>query len=195
LVFGGVYSASAFNAEASLKLIPGAPKTDTTAEGDSTVDFIAGVEIPLGALNVALNLRTLSGDTGYFWIGPKVTFKADALSVYGKFNVSIDSDDKVKTSGDWRGGAVEAEGDIGFNFEAEARYALNSTTGIYGRLGSDNVAYLAGNGLWIRPGVTFAIGPNTNIEIFDTLSGLGKDDPAKGKAFANQLQVELVWTF
>jgi hypothetical protein len=111
---------------------------------------------------------------------------------------------------------VEKLGDMSFAFEVGGDYKLNDIFNAYLNIGSDNVAWLAGdindkkgiqrpgNGLFVKPGVKIAIGGGS-IEIFDKINGLGAADNEKYdgntdkttsySSITNQFQIDFNWSF
>jgi hypothetical protein len=111
---------------------------------------------------------------------------------------------------------TEKPGDMAFAFELGGDSKLNDIVNAYLNIGSDNVAWLAGdidikknpaldhpgNGLFVKPGVKIAIGGGS-IEIFDKINGLGAKDREYTKgpsvetysSVTNQLQVDFNWSF
>jgi hypothetical protein len=62
----------------------------------------------------------------------------------------------------------------------------------YIRLGSDNVAYLDGNGIWVRLGSSFALSHGVSIEAYDNIGGIGKDGD---DTISNTVQLTLTVAF
>ncbi|GHV09675.1 hypothetical protein FACS189485_22470 [Spirochaetia bacterium] len=199
IVFGALYKAPVFQADAAVKIYGG----DKDVVGyDPYIDLIAGVDVPLTnlGLNIVVDFRLESGDKGYFAIGPRVDYAKDALSAFGRIRVAQAQKDRGKKGE--HSGEVEKGDDLSFGFELGADYKITSTITPYIRVGSDNVAWLDGNGLYIKPGATFALGPNTSIEIFDRIKNIGADGDlldATGKSrnlkVQNDIQVDFVWSF
>jgi hypothetical protein len=131
---------------------------------------------------------------GYFKIGTAVNYASGPLSAYVKGNVLIQNynyDDPQKmTDDDGKAHYIDAatktqlgetyaswaytdkQDSPAIGFELGADYKATETITAYGKVGSDNVAFLAGNGIWVKPGVKFALGTST-VEISDKIAGLG----------------------
>jgi hypothetical protein len=127
------------------------------------------------------------GKTGYLRVAPSLTYTMGALVLHARGNIWVPNDDKnpgkdVPTT--------EKKGETAIAARIDVNYALSSTIGAYFRIGSDNVSYFSadydvakgtdtngktGNGLFIRPGIKFALGAS-NIEIFDTINRIGAGD-------------------
>jgi hypothetical protein len=84
-------------------------------------------------------------------------------------------------------------------FEVGGEYAIKDNLNAYLNVGSDNVDYFKGNGLYVKLGGTLSLGGNGEIGIFDKVSGWFAEDHKVGakdvSSTTNQLQVELVWKF
>jgi hypothetical protein len=164
------------------------------------VEAVFGIKVPT-ILPVGIDITGAfqSGDNGYFRLAPKVTYAADKLSAYVQGDININIGEEGATPGtnysnfgvtDWEK-VLDNPASIGF--EIGAGYQLTDLIGLYAAIGSANLSYLDGNGLYIKPGATFGFGPNTSIEIFDKISNIGADsDYLK---FANQFQIDFVWSF
>jgi hypothetical protein len=223
LVFGGLFKSDAFSAAATVKLNPEldskvyAPQTSALTDADAYVEVIAGVEIPLAPLNIVVDARFDSRNeddnaktTGFIRIGPLVRYTVGALTVHARGDIGIKNGKSTKLAADSGRGNVEkkAEEDASIAFRVGADYKVNDTVGAYFRVGSDNVAWLAGDktspgaGLYIQPGVKFTLG-TANIEIFDKINKLGAEELAadtvkslKARSpVVNQFQIEFVWAF
>jgi hypothetical protein len=221
-MFGAKFSNDTLTALVSARLNPGVKGTyygkfstgtppvtveqmevPSTAEEDSYVELVYALKVP-SILPVGINITGSfeSGDAGYFRIGPKLTFEADKLDAHVQGDINIDmSNDTTEPSAKRLsnfGKREKPEDDnISIGFEVGAGYQITDTIGAYLNLGSDNISYMDGNGLYVKPGAALNFGPNTSIEIFDKISNLGTDDKAantNGK-IANQFQVEFVWKF
>jgi hypothetical protein len=218
LGFGAKYSNDTFTALAYFKLNPGAKGTYFGVTGDTDGD---GIREPLGKVEVpsanevdgfveavyAIQVPSIlpvgiditgsfkSGDNGHFRVAPKLTYAADKFDahVQGDINMDISSDTAAPDSDLANFGARE-EDDASIGFELGVGYAISDIIGLYLNLGSKNIGYLDGNGLYAKPGATFAFGPNTSIEVFDKISLLGADSKIAGNIH-NQFQVEFVWSF
>jgi hypothetical protein len=103
---------------------------------------------------------------------------------------------------------------MSFAVEIGAEYALTDRLTAFLGLGSDNVAWLAGdidkkknidrpgNGIFAKPGLKIAVGGGS-IEIFDKINGIAAVDREYMKgtsvetysSVTNQLQVDLNWSF
>jgi hypothetical protein len=118
---------------------------------------------------------------------------------------------------------VETYGDMSLGFEVKGDYTVNDMIGLYLAIGSDNVLWLAGDvslnkddlhkstyrpgaGLYVKPGVTLALG-SASIEIFDKIDKIGATDNQyfyqdsgdykinSVSPITNQFQIEFVWSF
>jgi hypothetical protein len=102
---------------------------------------------------------------------------------------------------------VENWGDVAIKFTLGADYVLADGIKAALEVGTNNVAYLAGNGLYVKPGVTFTLGP-CEINIFDKIAGLGMDEikgeegatgkddsPKTYSQTTNQFQINFKWSF
>jgi hypothetical protein len=129
--------------------------------------------------------------------------------------VASDDDYNYKDSG---AGNTDVPGGLSFKLEIGAEYALTEKLTAYLGLGSDNVAWLAGdvdleadtpvnrpgNGIFAKPGLKIAIGGGS-IEIFDKINGIAAVDKqytdpitSKVKSYSsvtNQLQIDFNWSF
>ncbi|GHU16753.1 hypothetical protein FACS1894163_06700 [Spirochaetia bacterium] len=192
------------------------PNDFATPKQDGYVDLIAGVGVPLTdlGLNIAVDFRYVSGKTGYIKVGPKVAFTKDALSVNGKviFEANNEKASKIyeatnnpKTAGQllgdggWIVDIGPTDGDkkaSALAFELGAEYVV--TPIITGKLylGSNNLTFLAGNGLWVKPQATLTLSPNTEINVFDKIGNIGTDkDKGIGAKIYNQFQINFTWKF
>jgi hypothetical protein len=198
--FGVKYTASAFTAAVNAKLNSDGNETDEK----TGVDLGFGVNVPLGAITVDLsgyfstgdviNKDKISGSPNQpgFLIGPKVSFKQDAISAYAQLKAKIDteSDDGRPISG------TEKDGDASIGFELGGDYEINSEIKPYLNFGSDNVAYLDLNGLYVKLGVKFTLGNGISVDIFDKIRRIGADeDVYKTEGKVNQVQVNFTWAF
>ncbi|GHV74894.1 hypothetical protein AGMMS49940_21960 [Spirochaetia bacterium] len=176
------------------------------------------------------NLLGLRKD-GYFRIAPKVTFARDKLGAHlqadMKFGLNSYSEGglsnnisqvnyfdppqiahlpdallKDEKAEDFKDAKYTAVG-----LQVGASYQITDIIGAYLDIGTKNVAYFQANGLYIKPGLKFAFGPNANVEVFDRIGFIGVSDEnlkiagegvakADGKnPLTNQVQIEVVWTF
>lgn len=81
-------------------------------------------------------------------------------------------------------------------FELGAEYVV--TPIITGKLylGSNNLTYFEGNGLWVKPQATLTLSPNTEINVFDKIGNIGADkEKGIGAKIYNQFQVNFTWKF
>jgi hypothetical protein len=214
LVFGGLFKSDFFSAAATVRLNP---KYDAKAshgtgdDKDAYAEVIGGIEIPLAPLNILVDARFDSrnedeGTTGFIRIGPLVRFTAGALTAHARGDIGIQNGKSATVAADSGRGKTEKPEDTSIAFRVGVDYAVNSTLGAYFRVGSDNVAWLAGdktspgNGLYIQPGVKFTLG-TSNIEIFDKINRLGAEelaatDTLKARSpVVNQFQIEFAWSF
>ncbi|GHU63507.1 hypothetical protein FACS189445_6730 [Spirochaetia bacterium] len=224
--FGASYKADFFQVIAAFRLNPGNDGTSyyyglgadgkpsptpvgenkldhsETGDVDLYVDGVYGLKLPtLGPVGLDITGALRTGPAGYFRIAPLVTFGlGDAIEIHARADINVDSsDDGVDPDDGYSNfGTVEAESDASIGIRAGIAVPKIATTplGAYLRIGSDNIAYFAGNGLYIRPGLTFAFGPNTNIEIYDHINRIGADDVAgKLKGASNQFGIDFNWSF
>jgi hypothetical protein len=211
LVFGGLFKADFFSAAATVKLVPKFDAKASNATGtdsDAYVEVIGGIEVPLAPLNIVVDARfdSRSEDdnaktTGFIRIGPLVRFTAGALTAHARGDIGIQNGKSTKVAGDSGRGATENKNDdASIAFRVGVDYAVNSTLGAYFQVGSDNVAYFDGNGLYVKPGVKITLG-TASIEIFDKINKLGaekikqtapKDDYSPVN---NQFQIDFNWSF
>jgi hypothetical protein len=168
---------------------------------------------------------------GYIRIGPLVQFASGPLTAHVRGDITLQNDGFGKDSTDkankgqpvnyastkalklikdahanWVN--VENLGDMSIAFRVGGDYKFNSTVNAYLQVGSDNVAWFAGNGLYVKPGVKIALG-TASIEIFDKLGQIGADktkvatdDLASPSVavkahspFTNQFQIDFNWIF
>ncbi|GHV80505.1 hypothetical protein AGMMS49944_22960 [Spirochaetia bacterium] len=225
--FGAKYATEKFSVVASFRLHPELHKDDTvfdvdnpayTEDGlngpkvidryplpadqkDGAFEALFGIEVPaLGPVGLNITGSFLSGDYGYFRVAPKVQFVQDKLTVYGLVDLNFALTDKGVETGHFYKGQVEAAGDADIGFELGAGYKVTELIKPGLALGSDNLGYMAGNGLWIKPYVEFAFGPNTSITLFDKIGKIGAESwkNAAGddvSPVTNQFQIEMVWKF
>jgi hypothetical protein len=210
LVFGGLFKADFFSAAATVKLVP---KYDAKASGgtgndrDAYVEVIGGVEVPLAPLNIIVDARfdsrnedTAGATTGFIRIGPLVRFTAGALTAHVRGDIGIQNGKSDTIAADSGRGTTKKVDDASIAFRTGVDYAVNSTLGAYFQVGSDNVAYFDGNGLYVKPGVKITLG-TASIEIFDKINKLGaKEIPVAGTVkehspFNNQFQIDFNWVF
>jgi hypothetical protein len=195
LIFGARYEAPVVTVVAALGLHPAVENGP-----DSYVDVIAGVEVPLDPVNVILDARIDSrnndvGETGYIRIAPLVRFTSGPLAAHVRGDISIPSgkgDVAANGGGGTRDPTEEAATSIGFRVGAE--YAVLEGVSPYLQVGSDNVGYLDGNGLYIQPGVNFTVG-SCSIGVFDKIDKIGADDTTTRKGITNQFQIDFKWSF
>jgi hypothetical protein len=162
----------------------------------------------------------LQAKNGYFRVAPLVQFSSGPLTAHARGDIVLQNDGLGSgkgqevplgtdfSKGTWKDIAdlhakwvpVEKLGDTSIAFRVGAAYNLTSTINAYAQVGSDNVSYLDGNGLYVKPGIKFTLG-SSSIEIFDKINGLGaKEIPAAGALKArspivNQFQIDLNWSF
>jgi hypothetical protein len=202
---------------------------------------VGGIEVPLGAINFLVDFRfdsrkqadpetgTVGGvanqittvaqtTTGYFRVGPLFRYTAGALVAHARADIWLPNDDQYMETSTGKWGLpyprTEELGKTAVAFRIGADYALNSTTGLYGQLGSDNALYLAGtekgyyegNGLYINLGAKFSFG-SSSIEIFNKINKIGAKKapdiaagspggPSKGtNPLTNQFQIDFNLSF
>jgi hypothetical protein len=161
---------------------------------------------------------------GYARIGPLVQYSVGALTAHIKGDIAIQTGvyefggtdykgeniaDTIAASGSVTQASIEAMhalwvpvenfGDASFAVEAGAGYDITDAINLYFNIGSDNAGWIAGNGLYVKPGAKIAVGGGS-IEIFDKINGLaadsiertGQDDISR---VINQLQIDFNWSF
>jgi hypothetical protein len=212
-MFGAKYSNDAFTAIVSARLNPGVKGTyygvdagtlgtfdqyeiPDNFEEDGFVELLYAIQVPtILPIGIDITGAFQSGEAGYFRIAPKVTYATGKLDAHVQADINMDiSDDGVPVGDGYSNfNAVEEEGDASVKLQLGVGYQITDLIGLYLNLGSDNIGYFDGNGLFAKPGATFAFGPNTSIEVFDKINYIGADsDVVK---FKNQFQVEFVWSF
>jgi hypothetical protein len=207
LGIGAKYNSDAFGAVASVRLFP-----EVENVSDSWARLLFAVKANLDPLTIAVEGEYASNDKdgkngeGGFGIGPVINFAiSDALSahVQGLYYTSNDTikdgGDKDNTSDLQVNGAFETEGKeddkaTSFSFEAGVGYDLGNGLDVYFNLGSDNITYIDGNGLYIQPGLNKKLSDNAAIKLWDKINGLGADEDIYGKAL-NTLQLDFAFTF
>jgi hypothetical protein len=187
-ILGAFYSADAFKVVASAYISASdytaysAPADRTSAAAVATsggfVDSWLGVEIPLDAIGIGVNVRFDSRDTvGYIQPGARVNFAKDAFSFYVKGNAKIWFDDDTK--------------DAAISFELRPTYKINDLVTVYLNIASGNVADFGKNGLNIRPVIDFNVSSNVVLEIRDDITRIGHED---GKV-SNKLGLNATFKF
>jgi hypothetical protein len=222
LVFGGLYKSDLFSVVGAVALEPkreaktGTPevllytssdgtnyvsagkisKVEDTSARDAYVDAIVGIEVPVSPLNIIVDARinTLSsdtGETGFIRIAPLFRFSSGPLGAHARADILVPNGKGTlpSTAG---GGKVEKSGDTGIAFRVGGDYAVTDAIKPYLRVGSDNVSYLDGNGLYVQPGFTFTVG-GANIEIFDKINKIAADNNVV--KISNQFQIDFKWSF
>ncbi|GHV27428.1 hypothetical protein AGMMS4952_09080 [Spirochaetia bacterium] len=197
---------------------------NATTKRDFYLDAVYAVKLPkLGPVGLDITGAFQTGDYGYLRIAPLVTFVADKFDAHVRADINLDiGDDKQDSSGGAFAnfGARESDtkvvlkpagtdpvtpaeygsNDASIHFRLGAGYQITDTIGAYLNVGSDNVAYFKGNGLFITPGLNFAFGPNTSIGVYDTINGIGADDISYGSndkyaAINNTFGIDFNWSF
>jgi hypothetical protein len=206
IIFGTKYASKIFSVSVAAKL--NADEDDNTG-----VDLIFGVNVvPSSAIAINLSGYFGTGDViakdtigSYdsdgdsttkndslnlpgFRIVPKVTFTQDALSVYAYLDVKLDTDDTAFK----KIAVAEADGDPAIGFRVHGQYAVTPVIKPYVRVGSDNVAYFAGNGLYVRLGSEFVLGNGISLNVWDHIKGIAKDGDDQ---ITNTVQVNFTWAF
>ncbi|MDR0638964.1 MAG: hypothetical protein LBG27_08735 [Spirochaetaceae bacterium] len=205
---------------------------------DPWFDAIVGIEVnPIDALKVVVDGRfdtrkyAKQGKIGYSRFGLKGIFTAGKLSAHlqGDFTVQNEAPESdgahkgklenindvwttiVSSDYERTNVPVEALGDPIVAFRIGADYKITDPINAYIQIGSDNVAwfagqekdgadpYIAGAGLYIKPGIKITLG-SSSIEIFDKINKIGavswknaKNDDVS--PIANQFQVDFNWSF
>jgi hypothetical protein len=164
------------------------------------------------------------GKSGYVRIGPKVVYATGPLTAHLQGDILIPNESEEVSYGfdptsapdysrpDYTNRPpVEKAGDKSVAFRVGAEYKVTDTIVPYFQVGSDNVLwlagqeasspdpYIAGAGLYAKPGVKITLG-TSNIEIFDKINRIGavswknaeNDDVSP---VTNQLQVDFNWVF
>jgi hypothetical protein len=164
---------------------------------------------------------------GYARIGPLVQYSAGPLTAHLRGDITLQNDgyikglkgksledvalavladgvdaDKVESTikgwhaADWV--PVEKLGDSILGIRAGAAYQVSELLNAYVQIGSDNIGYIKGAGLYIKPGVKFTVGGGS-IEIFDKVNRLGAEDLKAGtkdySPINNQIQIDFNWVF
>jgi hypothetical protein len=173
-----------------------------------------GVDVPLGAITANLTAFFATGyaispdkigggsyDITQAWngrnmrglrFGPKVSFAQDAISAYAQLNVVIDMDDQYDFAE--ADPTKEDQGKLGF--EAQGKYKISELMTPHLTLGSDNMMYFAGNGLWVKVGLDFSLGHGISASVYDKIDKIGTDaDKHPDKKTANIVQLNFAWEF
>ncbi|MFP3041035.1 hypothetical protein LQZ19_04335 [Treponema primitia] len=184
---------------------------ETYEKSDSYLEAMFALQVP-DILPVGIDITGVyqSGAEGYFRIAPAISFEADKFGVYieGDIDIDLSDDGETPTSEFAYFGTRKAdiplanpsasEGDPSIGIELGVEYQLTDSIGVYLAIGSDNVHYLAGNGIFVKPGAVFEFSPNISIEIFDKFGNLGAGDVKNSEDknfFTNQFQIDFVWSF
>jgi hypothetical protein len=169
------------------------------------------------------------GKIGFARIGPKFIYATGPISAHLQGDITIQNEapgeDKLINGRDGKETHTAVAGDYELNGSVPVEYAgdpiiaarigvdykVNSTIGAYFQIGSDNVAwfagqeqdgtdpYIAGAGLYLKPGIKFTLG-SSNIEIFDKINRLGAASWKNAKnddvsPIENQFQIDFNWVF
>lgn len=170
------------------------------ADGFDFLDAVYAVKLPrLGPVGLDITGAFDTSDAGFFRIAPHVDFAAleSKLAIHARADINIDTgEDNVDSSSKSManfGNREKPSEDASAGFRVGAAYQINDIIKPYLNIGSNNLGYFKGNGLYIRPAVVFSLGPNASIELFDQIGNIGADsDIAK---ISNQLQIDFNWTF
>ncbi|MDR1095386.1 MAG: hypothetical protein LBL31_03255, partial [Spirochaetaceae bacterium] len=179
--------------------------------------------------------EAINDKNGYVRIGPLVQYSSGKLVAHARGDITIQNDGfgKDETGKAYKGQKVSYGdekvlketkdahaswinvknlGDTSIAFRVGAAYQATDTLNTYLQVGSDNVSWFAGNGLYVKPGLKITLG-TASIEIFDKLGQIGADktvilynDLSKtgddlevvSKAhspFTNQFQIDFNWSF
>jgi hypothetical protein len=179
---------------------------------DSWVRIILGVEVnPVDILKIIVDadIDTRKNDdhgkTGYIRIGPHVQYSSGPITAHVRGDILIQNDDKGAVDYDANMELtedttyvnyvlVEKLGDTSIAFRVGGAYQLTDTANAYLQLGSDNVSYFDGNGLYVKLGTVINLGPSA-IEIFDKVNKIGADDFGGNSPLTNQFQIDFAWKF
>jgi hypothetical protein len=179
---------------------------------DAWVKIILGVEVnPVDILKIIVDadIDTRKNDdhgkTGYIRIGPHVQYSSGPITAHARGDILIQNDDKGVVDYDTNMVLtekttyvnyvlVEKEGDTSIAFRIGGAYQLTDTANAYLQLGSDNVSYFDGNGLYVKLGTVINLGPSA-IEIFDKINKIGADDFGGSSPLTNQFQIDFAWKF
>jgi hypothetical protein len=191
------------------------------------VDIIAGVEVnPVAGFKIVVDSRfdTRKLDSksnyqetkvGYARIGPLFQYSTGPLTAHLRGDITIHNSDgyldgqkgtelngdfddakALHAAKDWWA-PVEKMGDPILGIRAGAAYQVTAPLNAYIQIGSDNIGYIKGAGLYIKPGVKFTVGGGS-VEIFDKVNRLGAEDLKGVKDYSpvtNQIQVDFNWVF
>jgi hypothetical protein len=178
-------------------------KLPAGSEEDVTLQALYEVNLPkLGPVGLDITGAVHTGDYGYFRIAPKVTFATGKLDAHLQGDLNFDigedgldsSDSGTAAFDDYAnfGARENPNEDASIGFRVGAGFQIIDALYAYAQIGSDNIGYLDGNGLFIKPGVTLTLGPNTTFDIFDKINWIGAADQSGVK---NQLQIDFAWSF
>lgn len=176
-----------------------------------------GVPIGIG-LNARYDSRTYNDaqtnyrKSGYLWVGGKVEtrFADNPFKAYlkgraifqnklpdGLDGTAVDRADTEGTLGNLEEGTlVKNAGDTSYKFEIQGEYKVSEQFNTFAQIGSDNIGYFDGNGVYVKAGFEIKRGDH-KIMIFDKLNKIGaKDiDVSAGKSahspFKNEFQIRL----
>ncbi|MDR1095385.1 MAG: hypothetical protein LBL31_03250 [Spirochaetaceae bacterium] len=213
-VFGGLYKSSIFTAALSVALNPAtdAEVTPVVPAYDPWTRILIGVEVnPVDIFKIIVDadIDTRKNDdhgkTGYIRIAPHVQYSGGPITAHARGDILIQNDDKGVVDYDTNMVLteettyvnyvpVEKVGDTSIAFRVGGAYQFNDTANAYLQLGSDNVSFFDGNGLYVKLGTVINLGPSA-IEIFDKVNRIGADDFGGNSPLTNQFQIDFAWKF
>jgi hypothetical protein len=170
-----------------------------------------------------VNRTPINDKNGYTRIGPLVQYSSGPLTAHVRGDITIQNDGYGKDSSgkDYKGqklaelgvtedllkelhaspwAPIESLGDTILAFRVGGAYQVLEPLNAYLQIGSDNVGYVKGAGLYVKPGVKITVGGGS-IEIFDKINRLGAEeikgaDPIKDHSpITNQFQIDFNWSF
>jgi hypothetical protein len=209
-VIGALYKSDVFSIVAAGHIYPEVDTADYGGSGtgnDAYADIIAGIEIAFAPVNVIVDARfdTRKNDegqaTGYTRISPLIRYIADPITAHVLGDISIPNG-KGDSTADNNGfnadhydvETAKAAGDTTIRFRLGLNYAVSETLEPYIYVGSDNVSYFEGNGVYAQLGAVITLG-SSSIEIFEKINGLGAKEDEGKSPIANQVQIDFNWSF
>lgn len=179
----------------------------TTTEGtyDSYFKAIFGADVKLNSFGVPIGIglngrydsRKLNNDwentkanynkSGFFWVGGKVEtrFEDSPFKAYVKGRAIFQNElpDGLKDIGNFdyleEGTTTKEVGDTSYKFEISAEYKISDPLNTFAYLGSDNIGYFDGNGLYVKAGCSVSLG-SFSIMFYDKLNKIGAKDVGTG---------------
>jgi hypothetical protein len=194
------------------------PATDETSAGagdgtESAIVIAGGAKVPLSktALSIDWVYRskavTNNNDTNDFAGSPGLDLGlretiplSEKLKVYGQLRFGIPTGDGWSgddANGDGPFGQLDQTGtetQLAFGFRVHGDYKVSDLVTLFGRIFSDNVAYLKGNGIGVRFGTSLAFSENTKIDIYDQIGRIGSDEDVSG-GIVNLIRVNFNWSY